>query len=732
MQTHQESETDNKTDEVTKVLGGTAKPNVNSVVEESDLDGNDNGIHQTKHSSETSKPKRLFGLSRPQTATRKEDAQYEETGSNARVWRVYQEESTIHDGNMVEEARDHVDVLLIFAGLFSAVVTTLIVQTSQNLQANYSQVSASLLLQLVLIQYSVANGTTPPSLSAASLDPSFTFTPSTVDVWLFLNLTTALVGVLVKQWFHYYVALPSGTVRERCFVRQYRYTGIQKWKVPIIIGLLPVLMHLALAIFFAGLVLFLHPLQAQLSWFIGIGTVSLVFWPDAAMLSSMHYSVRAYPSCVDEGDLRVRVTSTAHKLLKDSLNETADGRQMPLPGMELRVDRLLRSQNVFPYYWPKTPTGIKVKYVEILVTQSHGPLGNPSLSDSVQVSLCCTILRASGRRQNHPRQDFDSPAIVDFETSVSQLSHSIISDGVISMVSAEFDPFPDHPASVWAAGAAVLFLLHQLALLPPDASPEEAHLTRVQDWPQELRGNSDVFHCVEGLIIRAAKDQGSQQSDKHLAFLVNAYQFAVKADPSRCSLESREPPVLEIFYQVRFLETLARRGDLVRFGFGSCWGGVVDQYITILSEARGGSSSVDAPSLKKHVDDLHQPENLLVACFLLRTRYRKDALLSLACLRPSDLVWVDCRRRFHELANADKHYFGDADHADAEERKKHIHEAVIVLEQFFSRHTFEEGHSLIMDARDTQQMDLWDVFYVKLQRALRCQAIPDILSYSLT
>ncbi|KAK0444316.1 hypothetical protein EV421DRAFT_1890530 [Armillaria borealis] len=150
-----------------------------------------------------------------------EDAQYEETGSNARVWRVYQEESAIHDGNMVEEARDHVDVLLVFAGLFSAIVTTFIVQTSQNLQTNYSQVSASLLLELVLIQHSIANGTTPPSLS---------------------------------QWFHYYVALPSGTVRERCFVRQYRYTGIQKWKVPIIIGLLPVLMHLALAIFFAGLV----------------------------------------------------------------------------------------------------------------------------------------------------------------------------------------------------------------------------------------------------------------------------------------------------------------------------------------------------------------------------------------------------------------------------------------------------------------------------------------------
>lgn len=720
------------------------------------------------------------------------------------------------------------------------------------------------------------------------------------DVWvnalwftsLFLSLTTALVGVLVKQWFHYYVALPSGTVRERCFVRQYRYTGIQKWKVPIIIGLLPVLMHLALAIFFAGLVLFLHPLQAQLSWFIGIGTVSVYlaysvatilpifdplcpyhtplcdflyvlpghlssflarsryavidamqrtrisflrrcgrqrddYYPDyrapkviislrsqevesvkqmATRLSveALHWlctissnpavgsiTVQAFGGLplastelideifTDEGGLRVRVTSAAHKLLKDSLSETADAPQMPLPGMELRVDRLLRSQSVFPYYWPKTPTGIKVKHVDVLATQSHRHLSNPPLSDSADgtlkprvffrytilanltfpplvwksliesankdgafaplanihtfdqypVSLCCAVLRAYSRRGNHPRQDFDSPAIVDFETAASQLSHSIITDSVISMISAEFDPFPEHSASVRAAGAAVLFLLHQLALLPPDASPEEAHLTRVQDWPQGLRGNSDVFHHVEGLIIRAAKGQGSRQSNKHLAFLVNAYEFAVKADPSRCSLEvvqwlcdtmlsrqwgngqwytlntvcelvglclqSQEPLVLEIFYQVQFLETLARRGDLVRFGFGSCWGGVVAQYVTILSDAQGGSSSVDALTLKKHVDDLHRPENLLVACFLLKSGYCKDALLSLGCLRSSDLVWGDCRRRLQELANGDKHYFGDADHADAEQCKKYIHETAVVLEQFFSRRASEEEQALV-------------------------------------
>lgn len=43
-----------------------------------------------------------------------EDAIYEEVSSNARVWRTYEDESRIHDANMVEESRDNVDVLLVF------------------------------------------------------------------------------------------------------------------------------------------------------------------------------------------------------------------------------------------------------------------------------------------------------------------------------------------------------------------------------------------------------------------------------------------------------------------------------------------------------------------------------------------------------------------------------------------------------------------------------------------
>ncbi|SJL04778.1 uncharacterized protein ARMOST_08148 [Armillaria ostoyae] len=237
--------------------------------------------------------KKIFGMKRSNPTVRKgndtydyeqkypEDAPYKEAAPAARVWRTYEDESRNHDANMVEESRDNVDVLLVFAGLFSAVVTTFVVQTSQSLQADYAAMSASLLYETVLIQRAIANGSPVNSISPSPLNPTIAFVPATTDVWvnglwftsLFLSLTTALVAVLVKQWLHHYVALPSGTPRDRSFTRQFRYAGFQKWHVQVIIGLLPVLMHLALAIFLSGLVIFLHPLRAALSWIICAGTI---------------------------------------------------------------------------------------------------------------------------------------------------------------------------------------------------------------------------------------------------------------------------------------------------------------------------------------------------------------------------------------------------------------------------------------------------------------------------
>ncbi|KAK0433022.1 hypothetical protein EV421DRAFT_1449474 [Armillaria borealis] len=204
-----------------------------------------------------------------------EDTRYEETGPNARVWRTYQDESLVFDMNMVGQLRDSVDVLL--AGLFSAVVTSFVAQTYQSLQVDYVQMSASLLFELVAVQRALASGSSVESVPLSPFNPDTTFIPAINDVWvnglwftsLALSLTTALAAVLVKQWLHHYTSLPSGTPRERSHVRQYRYAGFQRWNVPMIAGLLPVLMHVSLALFFAGLSVFLYPLRVSLSWIVG-------------------------------------------------------------------------------------------------------------------------------------------------------------------------------------------------------------------------------------------------------------------------------------------------------------------------------------------------------------------------------------------------------------------------------------------------------------------------------
>ncbi|KAK0503503.1 hypothetical protein EDD18DRAFT_634569 [Armillaria luteobubalina] len=229
-----------------------------------------------------------------------EDAYCEELGPNARFFRTYLAERAIYDANMVEESRDGVDVLLVFAGLFSAVVTTFVAQTSQSLQADYTEMSANLLFEMINIQRAIASGASLDTIAPSPLNPNITFISSTTSVWvnglwftsLALSLTTALVSVLVKQWLHHYMALPSGTPRDRSLLRQFRFAGLQKWRVLIIIGLLPVLMHTALAIFFVGLVIFLGPLRDSIAWV--VGAITAVAYT-AYLLA--HILPLVYPQC---------------------------------------------------------------------------------------------------------------------------------------------------------------------------------------------------------------------------------------------------------------------------------------------------------------------------------------------------------------------------------------------------------------------------------------------------
>ncbi|KAJ3773802.1 hypothetical protein FB446DRAFT_666033, partial [Lentinula raphanica] len=217
-----------------------------------------------------------------------EDELYHEHDPEARIWWVYLDEAAAFDKDMIDELGDSLDVLLIFAGLFSAVITTFVAQTSQALSVDNESLSTSYLKEISTILR--AGGNVSTILQIPTTDT--TFSPATGDIWvnglwftsLTLALSVALIAVLAKQWLRQYMSIVTGTARERAFIRQFRFDGLKTWKVQEIIGILPVLLHLSLIIFLIGLIVFLVPLDVSLACMTGAITVIIIMLYLAANL----------------------------------------------------------------------------------------------------------------------------------------------------------------------------------------------------------------------------------------------------------------------------------------------------------------------------------------------------------------------------------------------------------------------------------------------------------------
>jgi hypothetical protein len=87
-------------------------------------------------------------------------------------------------------------------------------------------------------------------------------------LWVFsivLSLSSAMFGILCKQWIREYQRDIAESPKNALKRRQLRYKALQQWMVPEIISLLPVLIELAVVLFFTGMMKFLWGLNAILS-----------------------------------------------------------------------------------------------------------------------------------------------------------------------------------------------------------------------------------------------------------------------------------------------------------------------------------------------------------------------------------------------------------------------------------------------------------------------------------
>ncbi|KAJ3556448.1 hypothetical protein NM688_g2022 [Phlebia brevispora] len=170
---------------------------------------------------------------------------------HADEWDRFAQALRNHDESRVKNCNDDIDTLLVFAGLFSAVLTAFNVESYTGLQQDSSNVAVAALTQIS----SQLSGS--PNLSFVA--PSFKPPASAVRIntlWfssLVLSLVSASLGILIKQWLREYLAGDFTSPLEWIRVQQHRYEGLVRWRVFELAALPPLLLQFALILFLVGL-----------------------------------------------------------------------------------------------------------------------------------------------------------------------------------------------------------------------------------------------------------------------------------------------------------------------------------------------------------------------------------------------------------------------------------------------------------------------------------------------
>ncbi|KAJ7175108.1 hypothetical protein C8R43DRAFT_597924 [Mycena crocata] len=179
-----------------------------------------------------------------------------------KLWAIYTDEAERYDEALVQSWRGDMEGMLIFSGLFSASVTAFLIESYKSLTPDTGELAVQLLTRLS--QQVAGEMTAGAPLTQAFRVPRWSIICNTL--WftsLTLSLTCALLATLVEQWareFLHKTGMRPSPVR-RARVVSFLYFGVERFGMPAIVEVLPMLLHLSLLLFFAGLVGFLFPVN---------------------------------------------------------------------------------------------------------------------------------------------------------------------------------------------------------------------------------------------------------------------------------------------------------------------------------------------------------------------------------------------------------------------------------------------------------------------------------------
>lgn len=197
-------------------------------------------------------------------------------------WAAMEKEVRDFDEEKVKSCKEDIDTLLVFvspfplglystwylptveAGLFSAVLSAFLVAEYPALQPDRTAMMLNTLERIAAqtAGYDIVDG--KRVVASSTSPPLAPFQASAGDIrvnilWfssLILSLITASFAMLVKQWLREFLAVEVPSPQARLRIRHLREPQVKGWMVYEIAATLPLLLQLALALFFVGLCYF--------------------------------------------------------------------------------------------------------------------------------------------------------------------------------------------------------------------------------------------------------------------------------------------------------------------------------------------------------------------------------------------------------------------------------------------------------------------------------------------
>ncbi|KAI9447479.1 hypothetical protein H4582DRAFT_6027 [Lactarius indigo] len=186
--------------------------------------------------------------------------------SSDHLFTMYNDMTMEEDRKLAESWKADAEGILVFTGLFSAAVATLVAVSIQDLQPNPQDDSTFYLQNIYQLladpSLKTSNVSVPPSLTNRPQFSPPRYAVLVNSLWflsLAMSLTCGLLATLLQQWARRYIKItqPQYGPHKRARIRTFFAEGVEKLHLPWAVEALPTLLHISLFLFFAGLLVLL-------------------------------------------------------------------------------------------------------------------------------------------------------------------------------------------------------------------------------------------------------------------------------------------------------------------------------------------------------------------------------------------------------------------------------------------------------------------------------------------